>query len=388
MIRDKKGQLIDSKLMSQFFASVNPPGANRLTDPYVLYDPDSQRFFLANANRVHNPDCEVGTCVSVILLAVSKNADPRTLNTSDWHLYALDRTLRRFPDGTVIAKTIHGDYDHLAIIGDALVISHDATFFDRKKYPGNTGNIRILDKWALVSGKPVTDWVDLEVPSANAIVSINFGHPNVAFLFNWRTGCEIEIRGISDPLVSPSLKHHTLQVAMPCPLSYRYAPIHITKRAQAVYRDGSLWIVRTIQHNDTTAIHWAQIDVSKWPQKPEITQQGILGADNTWYFAPAVIVDASNNVAILYGRISDTEFLSAYFTGRLASDPPNTLRIGTKLKEGMFAFEDIFPDGRNRFTDYLGIALDPADESIWMLGMYAKETAEQGTWVGNLVLVP
>ena len=391
-IHNKNGGVVDSKQIFQFFDPVNIPNAHRLTDPYVTYDPDSQRFFVANANRFPDPDCEAGTCQGVILLAVSKSADPKTLNPSDWHLYALDRTEHRSPDGTVTATAMSGDFDHLSIVGDALVISMDTEPFNSSKYVGNTGNVRILDKSPLINGEPVTDWFDIEVLSDNVVAAINFGHPDVAFLMNWRGGCEIVIRGISNLLTSPSLTTHSLESPMPrCHLSeyYNSAPIYIHARAQAVYRDGNLWIARiVVGMSGNTAIHWAQIDVSTWPEKPKVIQQGILGTEGTWYFAPTIIVDASGNVVILYGRTSDTEFLSAHFTGRLASDPPNTLRISTQLKEGEFPFEFLGPRGLNRFTDYYGIALDPDDQSIWMLGMYAKTTTTQGTWVGNLVLVP
>jgi hypothetical protein len=86
---------------------------------------------------------------------------------------------------------------------------------------------------------------------------------------------------------------------------------------------------------------------------------------------------------MVYARSSTTEFASVWFTGRLATDPLNTLQPGQVLKAGSSPFQRVI-EGRNRYTDYFGIALDPTDTSVWILGMYAQQLDTLGTWVGNI----
>jgi hypothetical protein len=103
------------------------------------------------------------------------------------------------------------------------------------------------------------------------------------------------------------------------------------------------------------------------------------------------MVDAANNVAMVYTRSSRTEFPSAYYTGRLVTDQPRTFRRGMVLKAGEVKYEFV-DGGRNRFVDYTGAALDPADGSIWLIGMYsARHRGSLSTvprsWVGNVKLL-
>ncbi len=130
-----------------------------------------------------------------------------------------------------------------------------------------------------------------------------------------------------------------------------------------------------------------EIDVSHWPDSVRTVQSSIIGEDRVWQFTPAIMVDSSNNVGIVYARSSATEFASAYYSGRLATDPPNTFRPPRPLKAGTGLVSHVL-GSRNRFTDYFGSALDPTDDSIWFLGMYAKTPGTSGSWVGNIKLGP
>ncbi len=88
VIRDKTGALIASKDLRVLFASVRAPGEDTVFSPRVVFDPDSERFFLIAA--AHNRPACVPTCVSHYLLAVSKSGTPATLDAADWHFDTLD----------------------------------------------------------------------------------------------------------------------------------------------------------------------------------------------------------------------------------------------------------------------------------------------------------
>jgi hypothetical protein len=400
-IRDKSGALIATKRMADFVASVHVAGGF-ITDPYVLFDPDSERFFVANSDHVMDPTCVPGACVGNALIAVSKTATPTTLDASDWYFYALDQTIDMTTQGTT--KTAKwGDFHFMSVVGNTLAFSMSMVDFSAEITA--TMKIRLLDKSALVSGRPVTSWADFVGLNDTTLPVITFGNPGGVLLVAAHP-CGFQISGITNPL-SPVITTRTITTCPDDPATFnapRLAeqpggapPISVPgPKQQYVYRDGSLWIAEPLPHNwgsgIVTAIHWAQIDMRGWPDNLKVVQSGTFGIDGIAHFVPAIMVDAANNMAIVYERSSRNEFVSAYYTWRLATDPPGTLRPGSLLKAGVSTYTQLDPV-INRFVDFLGSALDPRDGSIWMLGKYAQaskgspetQSGRSGTWVGHLV---
>lgn len=386
-IVDKAGNLVAQKSMESFLAPIRVPGANRLTDPRPLYDSSSERFFLANSDGIYDPACSPGICVAQILLAVSRTSTPMTLEPEDWHFYALDRTVQKTTKGIEFTRN-YGDFDVLAVVDNILAVSWDVDSYEAWLGPG--GQVRFLDKEPLIEGTSIGEWID--VVGLPGHVALVFDDPGRIFLVG-NTPSEYKIWAIDNPLTSPTTTKKSLTIggsfsnppdaAQPVGVSI---DILEGPKTQSVYRNGSLWVSKIIGRNfgsgEVSAIQWAQIDVSGWP-KMNVLQSGILGEDKVWYFAPAIMVDSSGNFAMVYARSSVAQFVSVYYTGRLASDPPGTLRPSGILNEGSLSYERIVA-GRNRFVDYFGIALDPIDSSVWMFYLYPTGSDRSGTWVGNL----
>src|SRR5207249_4249920 len=99
-----------------------------------------------------------------------------------------------------------------------------------------------------------------------------------------------------------------------------------------------LWTARTVKANvsgyATSGIRWYQIDLSGWPDSLTFAQTALYSTNGAWQFYPAIAVDSANNMILVFGRSSATEFPSIYYTWRLATDPPNTLRDSVPLKSG------------------------------------------------------
>lgn len=155
-----------------------------------------------------------------------------------------------------------------------------------------------------------------------------------------------------------------------------------------MYSNGSIWAVEQVRRpypsGDVSAIRWAEVDVTAWPQSVRIKQDMTLAEERVWKFFPALTVDTRGNVAIVYGQSSVREFASAYYTGRLASDPPNTLRPSGLLKAGLAALTWGAAQGKVFYGDYFGASIDPLDGSAWLLGEYVLSPDKWGNWIGNL----
>lgn len=262
-----------------FFA--NSPGPiDRLTDPDVAFDSESQRFFIAmgDTTRTHLQLC----------LAVSKSATPETLTAQDWYFYRLERN-----------ETVsEADFDHLAFAGDKLLVSWQRTDESTGSPLGVGTAIRVFDKNPFLSGTvPATPPVDLVLPSdknlrARPASTAAAGDRSTERVFydissgesvnghlTWQLGV---VSGLpSNPVLTTRIVEspfatvdNNLQVPQPAGAE----PI-FQRRLAAIptYHDGSLWVFEWFGGTDgtTTGLYWMEVNVRGWPDKLSVVQSGI-----------------------------------------------------------------------------------------------------------------
>jgi hypothetical protein len=93
--------------------------------------------------------------------------------------------------------------------------------------------------------------------------------------------------------------------------------------------------------------------------------------------------DVNGNAIVVFCRSHKNEFPSIYFTGRHATDPAGQLRPSTLVKLGLANYSVIGSAGRNRWGDYCGCALDPADSrTVWVHAGHAATPLSWATWIG------
>jgi len=209
--------------------------------------------------------------------------------------------------------------------------------------------------------------------------------------------CGFPIRGVADPLGTPSIVTRVVgtraafcgtppDAAQPGGAALDIAAAGFN--AQPVYRNGSLWVADTVgvsvPSGDVSAIRWLQIDVAAWPDEVAVVQDAFFGAEGVSHVAPAIAVDATSNLSIVYVRSGATELASAWVTGRRATDPPNTLRPGLRVGAGVAPLSLVDPAGRSRGPDFLGAALDPVDGSAWLIVLYAEASGRIGSRVAQI----
>ena len=128
-------------------------------------------------------------------------------------------------------------------------------------------------------------------------------------------------------------------------------------------RDGKLYgthPIRNTQHTAYGSLKYLIIDVGTNTIEEEVE----LGAQGYFYLYPAIAVDIDHNIAITYSRSADTEYIGAYYSTKLATDPPGTLSSSNVMMEGQANYIVTYSGTRNRWGDYLGAALDPVNEFL------------------------
>jgi hypothetical protein len=371
--------------MEDFF-----PERDQGTDPRVLYDSQTQRFFVVKADYRDDASCSP-RCGGVISLAVSKSNDPQSLNGTDWYFYSLDRALQKTAEETV-QTDFFGDFDNLSIANGILAITWDMDSYEGFLGPG--GQIRLIDLQPLLNGTSTTEWLDIvglkghvaKVLSDSDSFFLVGGHPGEYEI--WKIDASLQPGEVAYKTVPTNLSNLP-SGNMPDAAQLDGAPIDVPAgpKTQAIYVNGSLWVAQDVGQELATGtvsyIHWAQIDVSSWPQI-SVVQSGLLGEQGIWYFSPAITVNDVGDMAMVYHRSGPEEYVSASVTGRLVDDPLGALRPSEVLYRGEFPYERL-QGGRNRFVDYIGVTIDPIDGTVWTMAFYPQGEYRSGSWVGQLV---
>jgi hypothetical protein len=266
--------------------------------------------------------------------------------------------------------------------------------------------LRILDKAQLYDNTcgPL-DWKDF-TRLANSDGSLadtvqpahTFGTPGVEYLVNVRsdTGATINLWILSDP-IGPNTglsrvglgigAYSAPQDAEQCNTTTRLETLD-ARLQNAVYRDGILWTAHTItcqSTNSRACIRLISIDVSG----PFIIDDFEFGKplDGFYYYFPAVMTDNTHDIYVVFNRSSSIECVGIRYTGRLSTEPTNSLQPSALLKGSTTGYTGGGGNPR-RWGDYSGIALDPENaDRVWVAGEYAIDLDLWGTWIGKVFFV-
>jgi len=149
------------------------------------------------------------------------------------------------------------------------------------------------------------------------------------------------------------------------------------RMADTVFRDGRLWAVHSgalpvAPATERTAVFWYEIDPANMPSP--IVQSGVLdpGATDAHHFFPSIAVNANGDVCLGFSRSDDSGFAEAVSSGRLATDPPGTMRPIQVIKSGEAKYVKTRGGPQNRWGDYSATTVDPADGlTFWTIQEYA-----------------
>jgi uncharacterized protein (TIGR03437 family) len=169
--------------------------------------------------------------------------------------------------------------------------------------------------------------------------------------------------------------------------------IHIdtgdSRLQNCVQRNATIWCAQTVFLPATTptraAVQWFQLD----PIGPRLVQRGRVDDPTAAYFYayPSIAVNKNTDTMLGFTRFSGSDYATAEFAFRTASDPAGTLEPDVVFKKGEAPY--VTPGSRsssNRWGDYSATLVDPADDlTFWTLQEYATtpptgQRGQFGTW--------
>ena len=372
--------------LNAFFAPIGPPLGTHTFDPKVIYDQYAERFVVITLERTGN--------ASYILVAVSKTHDP---NMGWWYL-PINSTLNI---GGVLSWA---DYPGLAVDDKAIYITNNMFGF-AGGYSG--ARLWIIDKNPFYAGG-VASWGLFDPYTAAGIgpfqTTTQPAHTygprpandgtylsSYSGLTNGGAGALefVAVIGITDPLGLGGGPFFTSQFVScgdiedvggifgwpaltDAPQLGTATRIEVNDRRalNAVWRSNQLYVSTTITPNagpdiNETTAHWWRLDTTAGIGALVTADQGNVGGSGlgagTFTFFPSVTVDHCGNMAMGFAASNGQMYCGAYYTGRLSGDPAGTTQPAGVLQAGVDWYVRTFNSGRNRWGDYSGIAIDPAD---------------------------
>jgi hypothetical protein len=314
-------------------------------------------------------------------VAVSVTSDP----TGAWYKYHLDWTL----DGSTHTSN-WGDFPSLGYDDNAIYIgANQYSFTNSYKY----SKVRVLSKSQLYSGASAT-WVDftnLLNADGTSAFTVKAGRmlssSTSEYLLNTRPGggSSVTLWRIDNAPSSPVLTRvSTVAIG-----AYAVPPNGRQPGGNSV-ADGDCRTQDMVMQNGVVYTAFSEkYGVRRNKQGSgcrylELSTSGVKQKDLSFNasgvdrFYPAVTVDPSGNVFMVYNQSSATEYSSMYYTGINKGLGESSFETGALIKAGAGTISN------GRWGDYSGIANDFTNNSAcWMFSGWAQSGGAWGTHVAS-----
>gem|GEM_PF-1609686 len=366
------------------------PSGYSLSDPRILYDPSSGRWIASGVAFTSGGG-------SAVDLNVSATANPE----SAWTQYFADSS----------SDLLH-DQPKLGVSGEQIVLSWN-DFLAGSFFEGAT--TWVLDKAGVENGTFLGSEIFGPDSSEFSIVPASVMTGNTEYGV-WNdadcgySGCStgsptLGVVAISGTPVNSSVSWTTYNP----PIAATSNPPSATQPSPgnalatdddrlitATWSNGDLWTSGNdacTPPGDNAVRSCARlIEVSLTSGSPVVTQDFDAGALGAYVFYPAVAVDGSGDLAVVYSASSASLAAGVGTAGQAAGNAPDTLFSGPWLESGAGAYVD--GTSGPRWGDYSGAAAAPVASGsgwtwgpdIWVDGEYtaAAKTVDWGTAAAQL----
>lgn len=380
-IWDKQGNVLKTIQGSSWCSSLGLGIGGNLSDPMVTYDHFARRWIMT---WITPP---IG---STSYDVVSVSDDSIALGT--WYNFAFRSDLNGNDP-----SNIWRDYEGVGYDQNAVYITGNGFYFSNSyAYPkfriinkaqlyANTGGaVTYFDLWDIRDATQVSDAFGIRP-------CIYYGNQGEFYFIcdgPYNQNSYVSLYKLVNPLTSPSMTAvavPTVAYSAPPASAQLNSSFTITAgntsgfRSLPVYKNGFLHAVHAVRNGNYSAFKYYKINVTSNIAELDIT----YGADEFYFSYPNVCVDKNENVIVTFSRSGLSEYIGAYYTTRLNSDPPNVFNSSSALQTGKGTYNNT--GSSNRWGDYMGAWLDPVgQENFWIMTEYADISNTWGVWVGNV----
>jgi hypothetical protein len=357
------------------------PSTYSFSDPRVLYDQLSQRWFASGVAFV------TPSYGSLIVIAVSKDSDP----TGTWFQYSADNS-----------SNVTHDQPKFGVSDDKFVISWN-DFLSAQSFQG--ASTWIFEKSQMVAGSTSVNGAALGPDSTKAAlvpaVQLSSGSPAYIAYNNSdcsTLGCNkgsptfglIVITGTplggnlavneSDPAIAAtSQPPNADQPGLPASIA-----TNDDRFLTAVWENGVLWTGGNdacIPAGDSATRPCSRL-IQVLTAGSTINQSFDIASFGSGLYYPAFAMDAGGSMYVVYNISSSTQNVGVRITGQPAAAPIQSVASARTIMAGetTYNMNPCFGTaGASRWGDYAGAAIDPQNPTdVWV----ASEYAAKGTTTG------
>ena len=390
-IFDKDGVVLDTFVLADFFAV---PGGYHDTDPKIIYDAFSGRWFATYISAIDN---EPGMDIGLLHVAVSKTSDP----TGAWNVYS-----RSYDD-------VFPDYPGIGLTDDKFTVSSNVFDIDGVNAPpscllGTYCGVETLvfEKADLIAGAanpglfafPLAE--EFTVRPAHSLSPVSDQYLAAWHFLIINQLVVFRITGTpaqGNVTMAATTNLTTLPQDSPPPSRTAGAGSCVVfgadigppacidsgdyRMLETVWRDGTLWggsSAVCLPPPDVelkSCAHLVEVDTAGTPTLGQDIMYGTAGQYFSW---PAIRTDAAQNLYVSLTHTNTSIFAEARLAGRRSTDPSGVMSVSKLLRAGQVVHTS------ERWGDYLGMAVDPSYAAcVWAVGQYAKVSgnADWGTYI-------
>jgi hypothetical protein len=356
---DKSGTLLKLFDLNAFFAV---PAGYSFSDPRILYDSGSQRWFASGVAFVQP------TLASVVTIAVSMTSDP----TQTWVQYSAANS-----------SNLTHDQPKIGVSSDKVVLSWNDFLYGLSFQGQSTW---VLQKSQMVAGTPANGVAIGPDSTRQSLVPAVQLTSNSAEYIVYNRGASVGVVTItgtpllgnvvwneSDLAAPPTSAPPTAdQPGMPGSIA-----TNDDRFLTAVWENGILWTGGNdacVPSSDTTSRPCSRL-IQVFTSPATINQDFDIATTGGGLYFPAFALDGNGAMYVVYNISSSTQYVGVRITGQLAGAAPQTLAAAQTIRSGdtTYNMNPCFgTTGTSRWGDYAGAAIDPQNPTdVWVASEYA-----------------
>jgi hypothetical protein len=354
-------------------SSLFQTGGDRLTDPRILYDVASARFFASISDVDKNS----------VVLAVSRSSDP----SSGWSIYSF-----------VAAGC--ADQPRLGIADGVVVLGADIfKSCDEGSSPALGGELWIVNKQQLLTGTPspssttfgpdrqyesLAPVQSLSATSTEYVVAVDSPSGRVVHLLtvDGVPPAAVRVQEVASPPISP-LAQPPAALQPRTGTGSRQPSIETNddRVLDSVWENGKLWLSANsgcTPAGDTTLRSCARV-IELATATRTVSWDTDIAKAGEYLFYPAIRPDSSGNLVVVYGESGADELPHLVAVGRA---PDGTFSAAVTVAQS--ASQHV----GGRFGDYFGAARDPLHpELVWVAGEHGVDVEGVRGWSTSVAAV-
>lgn len=358
--------------LANFFGT----GSDFISDPKIMYDSLSGRWIASILDGSQDS----------VKIAVS---DSSNATSGVFCLYSVDTAFTVFPDQPI-----------LGVSGDKITIAvndFDYKFEYSQFWVLNKANMLACEPTSFVT-KTMSDQFSIHpaqsLSNETTQYMVDTTHNTNGSFVN-----TFAINGVPPNPVSLSITPVKVSPIFDPPSAYQAGTEYLldtgdSRVQDASWSQGELWLTFTdscFPPNDNETRSCARL-VDIGSDNMSLLQDSDYGVSSKYLFYPALRPMHNENLFLLFGFSSATDYPSIGASELTKFQPPNSLDVPSLIKQGVGPVDLSYGCFSScRYGDYFGVALDPSTpDEIWGAGEYGSGTkdpggfgTEWGTWIAH-----